>query len=191
MWQVTGCKNLLDFSVTYLACDVLLLLDAVENYRKTSLKNENLDPAHYLTVSSLSHDSLLRSTKVEITLISDYTLFLFFESAIRGGQSVVNYRTAESDHSFLNVRMGEDKKSELDVNRSFSWIEEHDMTNAYGAAMLKKLPTKVTWATKTQLEFVTSQIEDGLVNVSENDDEGYYVEVDLIILEDAKSSLRK
>ena len=55
----------------YLKCDVLLLADVFENFRKTCQTYYGLDPANYISAPSLVWDAMLLQTKIEIELISD------------------------------------------------------------------------------------------------------------------------
>ena len=42
------CSKFLDYHMLYLKCDVLLLADVFENFRKTSISYYKLDPANYI-----------------------------------------------------------------------------------------------------------------------------------------------
>ncbi|MEW8688328.1 MAG: hypothetical protein AB2556_21155 [Candidatus Thiodiazotropha sp.] len=66
VWTIFGCKILGDYSDLYCRTDVLLLAD-IEEFRKTCLKQYDLDPAHYYN-PGLSWDALLK-TGVELDLL--------------------------------------------------------------------------------------------------------------------------
>lgn len=129
MFEYTKCTSLLDFSAQYLALDTLLNLDIIESFRRQTLQSEGLDSAHYLTISGLAHDSLLRSTEVNITLIQDVDLWNFFETAIRGGFSVVCQREAIANHTFLPT---------YDPSKDYVQLSEYDATNMYGEYKMSK-----------------------------------------------------
>ena len=74
----------------YLKCDVLLLADLFENFTNNSLKNYVLCPSHYLGVPALSLDAMLNMTKVELELIPDPNMCIFFEKGTRGGVSYIS-----------------------------------------------------------------------------------------------------
>ena len=57
--------------------------------RNNSLKNYGLCPNHYLSAPALSWDVMLNLTKVELKLISDLDIYIFFEKYMRGG---ISYR---------------------------------------------------------------------------------------------------
>ena len=72
VYSQLGCKTFKDYHMTYLKCDVLLLADVFENFRKTCIEYyDGLDPANYISAPSLAWDALLKKTGVELDLISD------------------------------------------------------------------------------------------------------------------------
>ena len=78
-----------DYHDLYLECDVLLLPDVFEKFRNNSLKTYGLWPSYYLSAPALSWDVILNMTKVEIELIQDSDMFIFFEEGMRGGASYI------------------------------------------------------------------------------------------------------
>jgi hypothetical protein len=94
VWASIGCQNFKNYHDLYVTTDTLLLADVFENFRDVSMTNYRLDSAHYLTTPSLTWDACLKYTKVELELITDPEIFLFFESAMRGGISVISNRYA-------------------------------------------------------------------------------------------------
>ena len=77
-------KTVKDHHDLYLECDALLLADASEKFRNSSLKNYGLSLSHYLGAPALSWDGMLNMTKVELELISDADSYLFFEKGMKG-----------------------------------------------------------------------------------------------------------
>ena len=73
------------FAELYLLWDVYNLVDIFDDFRPMSMKEDELEPLHYLTLPSLSLDSALKMTNVELELISDPTLSLWFKEMMRGG----------------------------------------------------------------------------------------------------------
>ena len=63
----------------YLKCEVLLLADVFKKFRNNNLKNNGLCPSLYLSATALSWDAILTMTKVELELISDPDMYIFFE----------------------------------------------------------------------------------------------------------------
>ena len=73
----------------YVRTDVLLLL-----------KENGLDPAHYYTSPGLSWDALLKHSKVELKLFTDYNMHGFIEKGMRGGTSMVSQRFSKANNPF-------------------------------------------------------------------------------------------
>ena len=66
----------------------LLLLEVVfENFRNSNLKNYGLCPSHFLSTPAFSWDGVVNITKVELELIPDPDMYIFFEKGTRGGVS--------------------------------------------------------------------------------------------------------
>ena len=80
-------KMMKDYHDLYLKCDVLLLADVFEKFRSNSLKNYGLCSSHYLSAPALSWDAILNITKVELKLIPDPDIYIFFEKGTRVGVS--------------------------------------------------------------------------------------------------------
>ena len=78
-----------DYDNLHLKCDVLLFADDFEKFRNNSLKNNGLCPSHYLSAPVLSQDAMLKITKVELKLIPDPHIYIFFEKGTTGGVSYI------------------------------------------------------------------------------------------------------
>ena len=76
-------KAMKDYHNLYLKCDVLLLADVFEKFRKNSLKNYKLCSSHYLSAPRLSWDAILNMTKIKLDLISDPVVYTLFEKGKR------------------------------------------------------------------------------------------------------------
>ena len=60
-----------------------------ENFRKFSLNNYGLDPAHFCTAPSLSWSAALKYTKVQLELPSDPNINMFIDKGLVGGISMI------------------------------------------------------------------------------------------------------
>ena len=58
VWKGFKLKNMGEYHDLYLLSDIVLLADALENFRKTCLLYYKLDPAHYFTSPGLSWDAI-------------------------------------------------------------------------------------------------------------------------------------
>ena len=85
-------KNLGEYTELYCKSDVLLLADVFESFINICLKKCSLDPSHYITAPSLAMDAMLKMTGVELELLTDEDMYLFFEKGIRGGVSTITNR---------------------------------------------------------------------------------------------------
>ena len=74
VWKAFDCKRLGDYHNLFSCADVLLLADVFETFRKTSLRQYGLDPAHYYTGPGLSWDVLLKKTDIQLELLRVMTL---------------------------------------------------------------------------------------------------------------------
>ena len=57
--------------------------------------------SHYLNVSALSWDEMLSVTKVELELITDPDMYIFFEKGMRGGVSYISNRYTKTNNKYL------------------------------------------------------------------------------------------
>jgi hypothetical protein len=95
VWEVFNCQTLRDYSDQYLKTDVLLLSDVFERFRDVTMDSHKLDPCRFYTTLGLTWDVMLKHTKVELELLQDYDMILFFEKGIRGRLSQVSHRYAD------------------------------------------------------------------------------------------------
>ena len=73
----------------------------------------------------------MKHTRIEIDLIQDLDMYLFLESAIRGGISTVTKRFARANNKY----MSDYKKNEI-----ISFLAYIDANNLYGWSMSQFLP---------------------------------------------------
>jgi len=166
VWQHFGMQSFQEYHDLYLKTDVLILADVFEKFRNTSYANYSLDPAHFITLAQFSFDAMLFYTKAVIELIQDESMYMFFESAIRGGVCFIAQR-----HSQANNKDIED----YDPLSPSVYISLLDANNLYGYAMQKYLPQcNFEWVTDTI--FLTSEF---ILNHPDDANIGYVLEVDL------------
>ena len=165
VWKAFAMKNMGDYHDLYLKTDTLLLADVFETFRDTCLAHYGLDPAHYYTSPGLSWDALLKTTGVELELLTDYDKHLFFERGIRGGISMVSKRHATANNPMVEGH---------DSSKPNSWILYLDANNLYGHAMSQSLPTGgFRWLEENEINaFDVHQVAD-------DSEKGYVLEVDL------------
>ncbi|GFY55333.1 uncharacterized protein TNIN_292571 [Trichonephila inaurata madagascariensis] len=157
-------NNLGEYCDLYVKTDVLLLTDLFENFRKICMQTYKLDPCWYFTTSALSWDAMLLHTKVANELFTDYDMLLFIEKGVRGGISQCYNRYATATNKYM---------SNFNPDDEIKYLMYLDANNLYGYAMSKYLPLK---------DFVWSDnnlTEQDILNLSDESDVGYILEVDL------------
>ena len=165
VWATFGCKTLGDYIYLYCRTDVLLLADVFETFRKTCL-----DPAHYYTSPGLSWDALLKTTGVELELLTGYDQHLFIEKGVRGGISMVSKRHAKANNPLVDG---------YDPEKPSSHIPYLDANNHYGWAMSQPFHTGAfRWAEDCE------QLAKTIADHPADDPEGFILEVDLEYPED-------
>ena len=156
VWKTFECENMLDYSSVYVKSDVYQLADVVLNFRKQVWQSFRLDLCQYMSLPHLGFDCMLKSTKVELELISDHEMVDLLKRNIRGGLSFVGRRHAES---------GEDSGDIVYI----------DANNLYGKAMTYPLPLRsFRWMQKYEIDNF-----DVMKDISEEEGPGYILEVDL------------
>ena len=82
-------KTIKDYHDLYLKCEVA---DVLEKLRNNSLNNYELCASNYLSAPVLSWDAILNMAKVELELITDTDMYIFFEKVTRDGVSYISNR---------------------------------------------------------------------------------------------------
>ena len=108
-----------------------MLADVFEKFRNSSLKNYGLCPSHYLSAPALSLDAMPNMTKVELELIANADMYLYFEKGMRGKVSYISNRYSKGSNKYLKSY---DSKQEL---KHISL----DTNNLYGYALSEFFPT--------------------------------------------------
>ena len=160
VWKAFNMKTMKDYHDLYLESDVLLLADVFENFREVCIRNYELDPAWYYTSPGLSWDAVLKKTKVELELLTDYDMLMTFEKGVRGGVSMISNRYGKANNKYMK---------DFNEMKESSYIQYLDANNLYGWAMSEKMPYK---------DFEWSKERD-LKKIFKDEDVGYVLEVDL------------
>ena len=82
----------------YLKCDVLLLADVFEKFR-----NYGLCPSHYFSAPGLSWEAILKMKKIELELIPDADMYIFFEKGTRGGKAPIDISNLMTQYKNQNI----------------------------------------------------------------------------------------
>ena len=84
IWNEFWGQDIGSYHDLYLKSDVALLAVVFESFRNLFKKNFDLDPCHYYSAPNISWDAMLKTTKIELDLLSDIDILLFCEEAISG-----------------------------------------------------------------------------------------------------------
>lgn len=165
VWSTFSCGTLGEYSDIYLKSDVLLLCDVFENFREKCLEKYNLDPAHYMSIPGLSWDSMLKTTGIELELLTDVDMIHFLKNSIRGGISQCSHRMYTSNNRYL---------PNFNPNEKQSFISYLDATNLYGFSMTQQLPVgEFVWLTEGEIENFD------VLSIPDESEYGYILEVDV------------
>ena len=116
----------------FLTCDVLLLSDVFEHFRKTLMNHYRFDPANYLAAPLLAWDAMLLHTRAKLDLISNADLLLMIEKMKRGGFCFGgNKRVVKANIKYM---------PDYDKNEESNYIIYEDTKNLYGCSMSEVLP---------------------------------------------------
>lgn len=164
VWDIFSCRTLEEYMELYLKTDVLLLTDVFENFRKICKKIYNLDPCHYYTAPGLSWDAMLKTTKIELKLLTDIHKYNFIKKGIRGGITHCPKRYTKANNQHMR---------NFDSTKPSEYLMYFDANNLYGWAMSEYLPyDDFKWIDNIhQIPQVN--------NIAENSPIGYIFEVDL------------
>ena len=165
VWDVFEIRNLGEYHDLYVQTDTLLLADVYEKFRDKCIEIYGLDPSYFYSAPGLAWQACLKKTDVKLELLTDYQMLLMIEEGIRGGMCQSTHRYAKANNKYMK-NYGKSIES--------SYLMYLDANNLYGWAMSKKLPVNgFRW--ENDLSKFNEKI---IKNYNENNDVGYFLEVD-------------
>ena len=105
VWNKFEMKTMKDYHDLSLKCDVLLLTVVFEKFRNNSLKNYVSCPNHYLSAPGLSWDAMLKMPKIEIELIPDPDMYIFFGKGTRHRTAYISNRYSKANNKYLKYKI--------------------------------------------------------------------------------------
>ena len=125
-------KVVKDYHDLYLKCDVLRLADVFEKFRNNNLNDYGSCPSHYFSAPVLSWGAMLDMTKVELELVADPDMYIFFEKGTRGRVSHISNRYIKANNKYLKS---------YNPKQESKHITYLDANNLHRYAKSKFLPT--------------------------------------------------
>ena len=119
VWNTFNIKNLGEYHDLYVQSDTLLPADVFEEFRKTCIKEYELDPCYFVSAPNLSWEACLKITKVKLELLTDIDMLLMFEKGIKGGISQAIFKDAKANNKYMknyNKNMTSSYLQYLDAN---------------------------------------------------------------------------
>ena len=92
------------------------------------LKEYELDPAYFLSLSGLAWQACFKKNNIELELLTDYDMLLMVEEGIRRGICHSIHRYAKANNKYMK---------NYNNNEESSYIQYLDANNLYGWAMSK------------------------------------------------------
>ena len=76
-------------------------MDVFEAFRKTCIKEYELDPAYFVSLPGFAWTAMLRAAGVELELLTDKDILLMFEEGTRGGISQAIHKYAKANNKYM------------------------------------------------------------------------------------------
>ena len=158
-------KNGEELTEIFLKSDVLLLACVFEKFIKVSVGEFDINPLYCVSLPGYTWQCGLKYTGINLQTLQDKDMILLLENNIRGGiSSVMGDRYVESNG---------DKK-----------IMYFDANNLYGDSMSQPLPYD-------EIKFDNNVKLEDILNTSDDNDIGYFIEVDLKYPDNIKEKTKK
>ena len=102
-----------------------------------------MDPSYYVTAAHLANDAMMKVTDVEIELITDPDMYLFFEESKRGGVSSAMKRYSEANNKYMK---------NYDPEKPSVFIKYLDKNGLYTSILAGPLPfSGFRWLTEEEI----------------------------------------
>ena len=138
-----ACKNQGDYTGLYVRTDTFQFADVMENFIDVCLEKYKLDPVHCVTAASLAMDGMLKVTRVEIELLTDPDMYLFFKEGIRGGVSSAMKTYLKANNKYMK---------DYDPKEISKYIVYNDKNSLYTSVLCGPLLIRgFTWLTPEEI----------------------------------------
>lgn len=165
VWTNFKCNTLQDFLLIYNLSDVTLLLDCILQFRNMVHSKFHVDIFYYYGIPSLTFSSWLKYCRIELDMLTDYNIYLYFED-VCGGISLIPNRYFEAKNRFTHP-----DSYDIDNEKFLLFV---DATALYTYCLMFRQPCgQHVWLTKQEID---------ACNFLETPDDfhiGYRIECDL------------
>ena len=163
--EIFNIKDGKELTELYLKSDVILLADVFEKFIKISVEEFGINPLYCVSLPGYTWQCGMKYTDINLQTLQDKEMILLLENNIRGGISSV---------------MG-DRYIKSDDNKKILYI---DANNLYGHSMSQYLPYD-------EIKFDNNVTLEDIINTPDDNDIGYFVEVDLKYPDNIKEKTKK
>lgn len=94
------CK-LQDYLLDYLKRHEILTVDVLQKIAQESIRIDGINPRRYFSAPGLSFDATLKRTKIQLKLLLDNEMVLFFQRGVRGGVSQFSNRFSQVNNKYM------------------------------------------------------------------------------------------
>ena len=95
-------KTMKDYHDLHLKCNFFFFLaDVFKRFTNNSLKNCGLCSSHYLSSPGFIRDGILKMKKIELGLIPDLDMYIFFEKGTTGEISIICNRYNKVNNRYV------------------------------------------------------------------------------------------
>ena len=134
-WSELGCNTFREYLAGYLYLDIYLFTDVFEEFRKVSLREDGLDPVHFVSLPGLSYTACFKRTKETIDFLQDIDMIRLFGRGIRGGLTFMNKHHVQAHIPELN--------NNQEGNIHLAYFDED---NLYVSSLCRPLPhSEFSW----------------------------------------------
>ena len=148
-WTELGCITFRDFYVGYLQLDILLLTDLFEKFRLVTLKEDGLDPVHFVSLPGLSYMACFKRSGVTIDLLQDIDMVRLFERGIRGGLTYVNKHQIQAHIPELNNN--QDGNVAVGILYALAGSSGSTLSSIFPYTLILHLPSKISSAVSSTI----------------------------------------
>lgn len=166
IFQTLGCKNLEDYCIFYLFCDIYLAIDCILKFRDIIFKTFQIEAFYYVSLASLTLDCALDFTGENLPLMTDEDQINFVLKSIKGGLTLGFLHHAKANNEMM---------LNFDPEKERSYLIDLDVVSLYGSIQMNnKLPFgDFKWLSEDEIGYLEKnlhELDDG------EGDVGYWLE---------------